>query len=110
MDTNNVCDPHLIQLSKYLTLCSTILTIKDNIKTESFTFNEVSLFYIEREINNLKSQKPGTFGNIPTTILKETPELCSKTLQNIWNTEIIASKTFPENKKTCRHHSYLHKR
>ena len=81
-DTDNESDP-LDSIIKKFKNHPSILTIKNNIKTEIFTFNEVNLSDIEREISNLKSQKSGTSGNIPTKILTKSSEICSKTLLNI---------------------------
>ena len=50
--------------------------INENVSFESrFSFTAVN------EILNLNPKKPGTFGNIPTKMLKSSSEICSVALQ-----------------------------
>ena len=46
-----------------------------------------------------KFQKPGTFGNIPTKMLKSSSDICNVALQNIWNFEILGKLYFPNKSK-----------
>lgn len=48
----------------------------------------VSENVMQQEVLNLNSEKPGTFWNIPTKILKGFSDVCDAILQNIWNSEI----------------------
>ena len=41
----------------------------------------------------------GTFGNIPTKVLKDSSDICNLILQDIWNYEILGKKYFPKNLK-----------
>ena len=62
--------------------------INENVSFESrFSFATVNEDDIQREVLNLNPKKPGTFGNIPTKMLKSSSEICSVALQNIWNSE-----------------------
>ena len=47
----------------------------------------------------LNNKKNGTFGNIPTKLLKEVSDICAPALNDIWNNEIITQKCFPNNLK-----------
>ena len=73
-----------------------ILNIKDNISlSSSFTFTQVTLSDIEKEIKSLNFKKASTFQNIPIKYLKETSNTFSESLVNIWNNEVISKKLFP---------------
>ena len=68
--------------------------------TESrFRFKIVNDNDIQRVVLKLNSKKTGTFGNIPTKILKSSSEMCNEILQNIWNSEILEKQYFPKNLK-----------
>ena len=63
-----------------------IIMINKNLSFESrFSFTAVNEDDIQPEILNLNPKKPGTFGNIPTKMLKSSSEICNVALQNIWN-------------------------
>ena len=64
-----------------------------------FSFKEVSNLDIEREISHLNTKKVGTFGNIPTKVLKESSNVCNSTLKHIWNYEILGKQNFSKNLK-----------
>ena len=65
-----------------------IIMINKNVSFESrFSFTTINEDNTQREILNLNSRKPGTFGNIPTKTLKSSFDICSDALQNIWNSE-----------------------
>ena len=64
-----------------------------------FTFSSVTVEEILSEISSLDSKKAGTFKNIPTKHLKETCDICSEYLLNVWNNEIVLNHCFPDNLK-----------
>ena len=77
-----------------------IKMINEKVRFESrFSFKEVSNLDIEREISHLNTKKVGTFGNIPTKVLKESSNVCNSTLKDIWNYEILGKQNFSENLK-----------
>ena len=78
---------------------SRLLAIKENVLSSDFCFQNVTLKDIENEISNLNSSKQGTFNNIPTKCLKESSDICSKYLLNIWNNEIVTNGYFPDKLK-----------
>ena len=47
----------------------------------------------------MSSKKAGTFGNIPTKVLKTSSEICNKVLSEIWNSEILAKQHLPRDIK-----------
>ena len=65
-----------------------VITKKFNF-TVHFEFEEVNLKNIEKEILNLNSKKAVASDNSPTEVLKETSDICSPVLQQIWNDEIL---------------------
>ena len=72
--------------------------INEKVRFESrFRFKEVSNLDIEREISHLNTKKVGTFGNIPTKVLKESSNVCNSTLKDIWNYEILGKQNFSKN-------------
>ena len=75
-----------------------VITKKFNF-TVHFEFDEVNLKNIEKEILNPNSKKAVASNNIPTEVLKETSDICSPVLQQIWNDEILKKCQFPENLK-----------
>ena len=63
-----------------------ILLIKQKLENvDHFSFKEVSISEIEKELRELNSNKATTFGNIPTKILKQSSKSCSDTLQKLFN-------------------------
>jgi len=100
VDINSISnDPIDIAISKYKNHPS-IISINENVSFESrFNFTEVTEDDIQREILNLNSKKPGTFGNIPTKMLKDSSEICNVVLKNIWNSEILGKLYFPSKLK-----------
>ena len=77
-----------------------IKMINEKVRFESrFGFKEVSNLDIEREISHLNTKKVGTFGNIPTKVLKESSNVCNSTLKDIWNYEILGKQNFSKNLK-----------
>ena len=79
-----------------------LLTINDNIMINSnFNFPEVTTSDIELELKCLKSNKAGTYKNIPAKQIKQTSDICSKSLMKVWNTEVVQYKVFPNNLKVA---------
>ena len=84
--------------------------INENVSFESgFSFTVVNVDNTQREILNLNSKKPGTFGNITTKMLKRSSEFCNIVLQNIWNSEILRRLYFP-NKLKLAHITPVYKK
>ena len=98
-NTGDLSNPIEIAIKKFENHPS-ILNIKDNISlSSSFTFTQVTLSDIEKEIKNLHPKEASTFQNIPIKHLKETSNICSESLVNIWNNEVISKKLFPSELK-----------
>ena len=77
-----------------------IKMINENVSFESrLSFKEIRESDIEKEIANLNSKKVGTFGNIPTKVLKDSSNICNSILQEIWNYETLEKQYFPKNLK-----------
>ena len=92
-------DPVDIAIMKYREHPS-IIKITENVSFESrFRFKVVNDNDIQREVLKLNLKKPGTFGNVPTKILKSSSEMCNEILQNIWNSEILEKQYFPKSLK-----------
>ena len=68
-------------------------------KTVNFYFCNTEVIDILNETTALNNKKNGTFGNIPTTRLKEVCDICAPALNDLWNNEIITQKSFPNNLK-----------
>ena len=47
----------------------------------------------------MKSDKASAYKNIPAKKLKETSDICGKSLMDIWNIQIVRNKIFPINLK-----------
>ena len=96
IDINSVLDdPIDYAIAKYKNHPS-IIMINENVSFESrFSFTAVNEDDIQREILNLNPKKPGTFGNVPTKMLKSSSEICNVALQNIWYSEILGKLYFP---------------
>ena len=56
---------------------------------------QVNASDIRSEIINLKTNKAGTFMNIPTKQLKQGCKVVCEPLMEIWNEEVIQNKKFP---------------
>ena len=63
-----------------------------------FSFKEVSIIEIEKELRELNSNKVTTFGNTPTKILKQSSKSCSGTLQKLFN-DALRDGYFPDKLK-----------
>ena len=110
IDINSISDdPIDYAIAKYKNHPS-IIMINENVSFESrFSFTTVNEENIQREILDLNSKKPGTFGNITTKMLKRSSEFCNIVLQNIWNSEILRRLYFP-NKLKLAHITPVYKK
>ena len=76
-----------------------ILLIKQKLENvDHFSFKEVYISEIEKELRELNSSKVITFGNIPTKILKQSSKICSDTLQKLFN-DTLRDGYFPDKLK-----------
>ena len=98
-DTENLSDPVEIAIRKFENHPS-VQAIKENISVnQDFCFSNTDVSNILKQTTALNNKKNGTFGNIPTKLLKEVSDICSPALNDIWNNEIITQKSFPNNLK-----------
>ena len=70
-----------------------IKLITDNVTKGDFSFSTVSLDAVEKEIAALDGKKASMSSSIPTKVLKENCNVCSKPLTNIFNND-ISNSTF----------------
>ena len=63
-----------------------------------FSFKEVSISEIEKELRELNSNKATKFGSIPTKVLKQSSKSCSDTLQKLFN-DALMDGYFPDKLK-----------
>ena len=76
-----------------------VLLIKSTLKNiPSFSFNEVGLSEIERELNLINPRKATTSNGIPPKLLKSTKTVCSEALKTIFNNCLIKAE-FPNKLK-----------
>lgn len=99
-NTEDLTDPIEIAIKKFQYHPS-ILAIKEEVTPISplFNFSKINLIDIKNEISKLDQNKVGTHRNIPAKHLKETSDVCSEYLLNIWNKEIIDNRNFPSKLK-----------
>ena len=98
-DTERLSNPVDIAIRKFENHPS-VQAIKQNISVnKDFYFSNTEVSDILKETTALNNKKNGTFGNIPTKLLKEVSDICAPALNNIWNNEIITQKCFPNNLK-----------
>ena len=77
-----------------------ILKIKENVVVNTeFSFSPVSLDDIHSELKALNTKKAIPFMSIPPRQLKEVMSVIDKSLQCIWNGEILVNKKFPSKLK-----------
>ena len=76
----------------------TIRKFKNHPSVQAIKHN-IDVSDILKETAVLNNKKNGTFGNIPTKLLKEVSDICAPALNDIWNNEIITQKCFPNNLK-----------
>ena len=62
---------------------------------DHFSFKEVSISEVEKELRELNSNKATIFGNIPTKLLKQSSKCCSDTLQKLFN-DALRDGYFPD--------------
>ena len=100
IDINSISDDPIDYVKAKYKNHPSIIMINENVSFESrFSFTTVNEENIQREILDLNSKKPGTFGNIPTKMLKSSSDICNVALQNIWNSEILGKLYFPNKLK-----------
>ena len=79
-DTENLSDPVEIAIRKFENHPS-VQTIKQNISVnQDFYFSNTEVRDILKETTALNNKKNGTFGNIPTKLLKEVSDICAPPL------------------------------
>ena len=72
-----------------------VQAIKQNILVnQDFYFCITEVSDILKETTAINNKRNGTFGNIPTKILKEVSDICAPALNDIWDNEIITHKKF----------------
>ena len=72
-----------------------VQAIKQNILVnQDFYFCITEVSDILKETTAINNKRNGTFGNIPTKILKEVSDICAPALNDIWDNEIITHKNF----------------
>ena len=77
-----------------------ILDIKKHVQVlEKFSFHEVDVTEMTKEINKLDAKKSGTFMNIPVKRLKEVVDIVAEPLAQIWKVEIVQGKKFADQLK-----------
>ena len=85
---DGLSDPVEIAIKKYENHPSNVVITEKFNFTVCFEFEEVNLKDIEKEILNLKTKKAVASNSIPAKVLKETCDICSPVVQQIWNDEI----------------------
>ena len=98
-DTESLSDPVKITVRRFENHTS-VQVIKKNISVnQDFYFSNTEVSNILKKTTALNNKKNGTFGNIPTKLLKEMSNICLPALNDIWNKEIVTQKSFPNNLK-----------
>ena len=98
-DTESLSDPVKITVRRFENHTS-VQVIKKNISVnQDFYFSNTEVSNILKKTTALNNKKNGTFGNIPTKLLKEMSNICLPALNCIWNKEIVTQKSFPNNLK-----------
>ena len=96
-DIENLSNPVEIAIRKFENH-PMVQAIKQNISVnKDFYFSNTEVSDILKETTALNNKKNGTFGNIPTKLLKEVSDIYAPALNDIWNNEIITQKCFPNN-------------
>ena len=65
---------------------------------DHFSFKEVSISEVEKELRELNSNKATIFGNIPTKLLEQSSKCCSDALQKLFN-DALRDGYFPDKLK-----------
>ena len=98
-DTENLSDPAETAVRKFENHPS-VQAIKQNVSVnQDFYISNTEVRDILKKTTALNNKKNGTFGNIPTTRLKEVSDICAPALNDICNNEIITQKSIPNNLK-----------
>ena len=93
-EVDDVSDPVKTAINKFGHHPS-IIDIKKNVSIASkFSFIEVDVDDMVKEINKLNTKKSGTFMNIPVKRLKEVVDIVAQPLTDIWKFEIVIGKKF----------------
>ena len=96
---DGLIDPIDIAIKKY-EMHPSILTIKEKVpfNLQRFSFIQTDLTEMEKEIKALNAKKAITYNNIPTKILKNTSDICSPILNEIW-CKAVVNGNFPSKLK-----------
>ena len=86
-------------IKKYENHPSIIATTEKFCFTVRFEIEEVNLKDIEKEIWSLNTKKAVTSNSIPAKVLKETSDICSPVIKQIWSDKIFKKRHFPEDFK-----------
>ena len=93
--STGVADPLDRAIIKYSNHPS-IRRIRDFAQSDdSFKFQKVSLELMHTELGRLNPKKATTFKNIPAKVLKNSSEMCSESLQLIFN-DCVQNGLFPD--------------
>ena len=93
-DASDEIDPIRKAVKKFRNHPS-IIDIKRHVQiTEKFSFWEVDIAEMTKEIDALDSKKSGTFMNIPVKRLKEVVDIVAEPLSEIWRVEIVQGRKF----------------
>ena len=94
-----LADPIDIAIKKYENHPS-ILVINEKVplKPLRFSFTETNVSEMENEIKSLNPRKATTSNNIPANVLKDTFDICSLILNDIWHVAVLGS-SFPRELK-----------
>ena len=79
-----------------------ILKIKEHVTVDiEFSFVEVSLETVNKELKALNTKKAFPHMNIPPKQLKDAIGVIDKFIQGIWNNEILVKRKFPNKLKVA---------
>ena len=96
--SSSITDPVDKAINTYKNHPSILLINQILENVDHFSFKEVSVSEIEKELRELDPNKVTTFGNIPTKILKQSSKSCSDTLQKLFN-DALRDGYFPDKLK-----------
>ena len=82
--TENIQNPIDIALKKFECHPS-ILKIKEKVTPTPFSFSEIELSEVEKELKHLNPKKASTFNNIPSKHLKQSFDICGPILHRLVN-------------------------
>ena len=108
-DSGNLSDPVDKAICKY-TIHPSILLIKSKLENQKhFSFQPISKFDMEKEIQNIDLKKATTKKTIPPKILKVSCNISAKTLHILFN-ECLITGNFPDNLKLADVTPYFKKK